>query len=533
MKEITRIHIAKVSYDIEIGAKKELEKYINNLEAYANDQELLQDIEIRITELLEARGVKQNDVITSDDVAAVREQLGEPKEFMGDGDIAVGPEVELSGEATRKLYRNTDSAVLGGVLSGVAGFFRINPLWVRLIFIILLFASAGAVLLVYIVLWIALPPARTAAEKLQMTGRPVTLASIRELNEDQSGLEAQYRRASMLRRAGTTTLGIISSFAAVVTLIVLISAVVGILVFRGGSVDGGIWGAGLTYTVAVILAAISGLLLVSLFSLGAYAAFARKFTKRLLVSVIVVVASGLVLFGSAVGMVGYDRYQTEMKIQQKMKNLTVAVPDGFNKISHLEIGDMEGALVNYVVDTNPRIEVIGTVDTKTQLSIDGQTARLSVSDTDKEVIPAVTIFGPALQSISSSGGHISYQATAQDNLLVSTEADLVVTGVYKTVTLVADGRGNIDAKGASIENAIVTTREGSRVTLGAIKTLKAHQSDVCSGYGDSSLINVTAMIDTMYTRNDQQLSAKDNKTSCGEVTFGDNYNASHQPSMRY
>ena len=94
MKEITRIHIAKTAYDIELAAKKAIEKYITALERYADDPELLGDIEIRITELLKERGVQAGGVITADDVAAVRAQLGEPSEFLpeGAGDIAVGTE---------------------------------------------------------------------------------------------------------------------------------------------------------------------------------------------------------------------------------------------------------------------------------------------------------------------------------------------------------------------------------------------------------------------------------------------------------
>ena len=72
MKEITRVHIAKVAYDIEVLAKKAIEKYIGSLERYADDPELLTDIEIRITELLADRGVLPGGVISSDDIAAVK-----------------------------------------------------------------------------------------------------------------------------------------------------------------------------------------------------------------------------------------------------------------------------------------------------------------------------------------------------------------------------------------------------------------------------------------------------------------------------
>ena len=103
MKDITRIHIAKVPYSIELTAKKNLEKYIAALEAYTSDTELLEDIEIRMTELLLERNVKQEDVISDKDITAIRAQLGEPKDFMtDDATLDIDPGV-LSGEKKRKL----------------------------------------------------------------------------------------------------------------------------------------------------------------------------------------------------------------------------------------------------------------------------------------------------------------------------------------------------------------------------------------------------------------------------------------------
>lgn len=132
MKEITRIHIAKVAYDIELDAKKDIQTYVAALERFADDKELLDDIEIRMTELLAERGVPADGVITKDDVAAVRAQLGEPRDFAPEGAQTV-PEGDDIDDSTRRLYRDTDSALLGGVLAGIARFFRIEPIYVRLI----------------------------------------------------------------------------------------------------------------------------------------------------------------------------------------------------------------------------------------------------------------------------------------------------------------------------------------------------------------------------------------------------------------
>jgi len=232
MKEITRIHIAKVAYDVELAAKKDLEAYLKTLEEYSNDTEIIEDIEIRITEILAERSIKKDDVITEVDVVALKRQLGEPREFMTDGDIVVGSEDEtmITSNSVRKLYRNTDNALVGGVLSGMASFFKIDAVWTRLAFIVLLFASFGVAILVYIVLWIAVPPARTAADKLQMVGRAVTVGSIRELNENEAG-RLTPRGDVATRRALAIVAGIIciigATGAAMATAVMLIAVIFG------------------------------------------------------------------------------------------------------------------------------------------------------------------------------------------------------------------------------------------------------------------------------------------------------------------
>ena len=78
--------------------------------------------------------------------------------------------------------RNPDNAILGGVCAGIAAYWGINPLWVRLLFIFSPFITFGTSLLIYIVLWISMPEVQTAAEKLQMRGEEVTLDSLKNFS---------------------------------------------------------------------------------------------------------------------------------------------------------------------------------------------------------------------------------------------------------------------------------------------------------------------------------------------------------------
>ena len=76
----------------------------------------------------------------------------------------------------KKLFRDGDDKFLGGVASGVAHYFNIDTIWVRLLFLVITIAGVGVLL--YIILWILLPEAKTTAEKLQMEGEPVNIDNI-------------------------------------------------------------------------------------------------------------------------------------------------------------------------------------------------------------------------------------------------------------------------------------------------------------------------------------------------------------------
>jgi phage shock protein PspC (stress-responsive transcriptional regulator) len=92
--------------------------------------------------------------------------------------IAIPPSDELTEEATiKKMYRDQEKKVLGGVASGVAAFFGTDVTVIRILFILLSFVG-GLGLLLYIILWIALPEAKTITEKMEMQGEPVTLSNI-------------------------------------------------------------------------------------------------------------------------------------------------------------------------------------------------------------------------------------------------------------------------------------------------------------------------------------------------------------------
>ncbi len=193
MNEITRIHLARTPYEIDIEAKKALERYTKDIKAsLGDDADIYDDIEVRMTEILADRGVRADSVITLDDINAIKSQLGEPSDFASnqsshedserwqDNFFTRGKDSKDS-TATKRYYRDEEHAVLGGVIAGLAAYTGWDVTLLRILFVVLVIVpSFGTMIILYIVVWIIAPAAKTTGEKLEMRGEPVNLESIKE-----------------------------------------------------------------------------------------------------------------------------------------------------------------------------------------------------------------------------------------------------------------------------------------------------------------------------------------------------------------
>lgn len=544
MNEITRIHIAKVAYDIEVSAKKQLEKYIKSLEGYTQDSEVLADIEIRMTELLSERNVMAGGVIGTEDVAAIRKQLGEPYEFADDdGDIAVGA-VRESNESHR-LYRSMDDAVLGGVLSGLAAYFKVNPLWPRLMFILIAVISFGLALPVYIVLWVILPPARTAAEKLQLAGKPVTLESIRELNV-LAETNQSHPIAPVLKRALGVAFGITSILAAVTTLAVTVWGTILLLVQGSMSrLSESVFGTSnedlLVWVVFWVVVA-GALLLTALFSIIAYAFLANKLTKRMIVSGIVIVGLGLSAVAVSVGVTATQTWRVSSEAQSAVRTTKINLSKEFASTKSVvfdtptnkETGSFYTSLnsIQYIVDEGtPRYELSALPKAKVVLKTEGEVTRISL-DIPKDyrnnfVQPQLIIYGPALESFETNGVQVNYSNVgSQDSLDISLSkafGSVTINGTYQSVTI--NGKGSVDASSSAIQKLDVRATQELSVSAGTVRELIVNQSDVCGNvtYSGDTKVSVSAVTSGTMTYNGKQMTAETYQTNCAAVQVGDDY----------
>lgn len=255
MKKNISINISGIIFHIEEDAYEILKKYLDSVHkyfaSYDDSTEIIADIESRIAEIFLTKLHENKQVITLDDVKNLIVTMGSVHDFQAaeadyakdEGQSASSQSFAMSRQPKR-LYRDQKRKILGGVCAGLGYYFNVDPVWIRLLFVLLTFAwgiillayiilwiavpgsyeleepeinkklfrdpdkkvvggvasglaayfgtdvvlfrilfviftiFGGLGLIVYIVLWIALPPARTITDRMQMQGEPVTLSNI-------------------------------------------------------------------------------------------------------------------------------------------------------------------------------------------------------------------------------------------------------------------------------------------------------------------------------------------------------------------
>ena len=176
MKKTININLAGFVFYIDEDAYEELQKYLKNIKTYLGNtegrEEIIDDIESRIAELFSE---KQKQVITLIEVSEVIEVMGQPEDYMSEDEIEEKTSYKSS---NKRLYRDPDSTVLGGVCSGIGHYLSIDAIWIRLIFLAMVWS--GVSILFYFILWAIIPKAETTAQKLEMKGKAATFSNIED-----------------------------------------------------------------------------------------------------------------------------------------------------------------------------------------------------------------------------------------------------------------------------------------------------------------------------------------------------------------
>ncbi len=196
MKKTVNAAIGGCSFTIDEDAYSVLDEYLERfkkaLERKGGNSNVLDELEVRIADLLKGKlgGRQVVDLVMAQEVIG---KLGYPEGYEEVDDQGTGAEGDPSEEyhysgndgerPVRKLFRNPDDKKIAGVCSGLALFLGVDVVLIRVIFLVaLICGSAG--FWIYLVIWIAAPEARTAAEKCELRGIPVNAENIRRFTEN-------------------------------------------------------------------------------------------------------------------------------------------------------------------------------------------------------------------------------------------------------------------------------------------------------------------------------------------------------------
>jgi len=181
MKITVSINLGGYSFNIDEDAYAELKRYLRNLEIHfaseESSSEILSDIETRMAELFRTKITTYKQVINLDDVRQAISVMGTPEDISDNDGKSAGE--KFSSPGYHRMYRDTDNRIIGGVCSGMAAYWDIDPIITRIIFVALILAG-GIGVLIYLILYIVLPEARTTSQKIEMKGDPVNIHNIKD-----------------------------------------------------------------------------------------------------------------------------------------------------------------------------------------------------------------------------------------------------------------------------------------------------------------------------------------------------------------
>ncbi|PQJ82380.1 PspC domain-containing protein [Polaribacter glomeratus] len=184
MNKTININLGGFFFHIDEEAYQKLRRYLESISKSLSDDpqgknEIIADIEARISELLSEKITDARQVVNESDIDDIIKIMGQPEDYAEPEESYNESSYSYNRNSAsgKKLFRDGDDKFLGGVASGIAHYFDIDTIWVRL-GLLALFFGAGFGFLIYIILWVLLPEAKTTAEKLQMEGEPVNIDNI-------------------------------------------------------------------------------------------------------------------------------------------------------------------------------------------------------------------------------------------------------------------------------------------------------------------------------------------------------------------
>ena len=182
MNKTVNINLGGMFFHIDEDAYQKLSRYFDaikrSLSNSSGKDEVIKDIEMRIAELLNEKLKTDKQVVILNDIDAIIAVMGQPEDYIIEDEPQSFENRTYTATKSKKLYRDSEKGMIGGVASGLSYYFGIDTVWIRIILVLFIFAGFGTGIIAYIILWIVTPEAKTTSEKLEMTGEAVNISNI-------------------------------------------------------------------------------------------------------------------------------------------------------------------------------------------------------------------------------------------------------------------------------------------------------------------------------------------------------------------
>ncbi len=203
MNKTVNINLGGLFFHIDEEAYQKLTRYFDAIKrslSNSNGQdEIIKDIEMRIAELISEKHTNDKQVINLKELDEIIAVMGQPEDYRiePDGDEPEKIDFNTTARVNKKLYRDKETGMIGGVASGLGHYFGIDAVWLRILLVVLVFGGFGSGIIAYIVLWIVMPEAITTSEKLEMKGEPITISNIeKKVREEFDTVSEKFKNAN-------------------------------------------------------------------------------------------------------------------------------------------------------------------------------------------------------------------------------------------------------------------------------------------------------------------------------------------------
>lgn len=512
MKKTIQIYMASTTFTCTEEAYEKLSAYLEELRAYfvdnENKSEVLQDIETRIAEKLIER--KANPV-TLEDVMVIMSEIGDVSDLNEEDTEKTSSENKQPIGSYKKLYRDSDSAVLAGVASGLGAYFNIEPILFRIIFVITTFFG-GAGIFAYILLWILIPKAKTASQKLEMRGQKVTLDALENIIKESGKTISKSGRgvASWLERVVkklwrffTKAFGglmAIGSFFAIIGFTTLLGVILlnwdqpfNDLPFKESSSTNLLF----TLLISGYLALILPLILMT--ALGVKMLFKKQMSLGGLALGLAGFWAVTVITAGVAGSTVMTDYYNYRENNPNYRQTSQTIP-----LENLEKIVVDDAFVTIVNGTETKVTLNGRAASIENIAVDNQNGILNITKTDgdsrpqrcffcyDQITPArITVTTPNLSEVELVDGNIHFDNFKADNLEVIVE-DARISGKIEAETFKLTTNDSWSSLAVYAEN--LTVNDGGDSNLNLAGNVDAATYNLSDSYLEITSLEMKAAV---------------------------------------